>query len=289
MNALVYSSSLVAAFLGGVLALFAPCCIVSLLPTFVATALREGRVRLPVITTIFAVGVAAVLLPVVLGIGALGQILSTYHRPVFLVVGLFLIFLGILTLSGGNWSLPLPMLRIRADRSGAGGTFLLGVASGVTSACCAPVLASVVAMSALAASTVGALGLGLAYVFGMVFPLFVAALCWDGSRIGERFKGCAKAQIRFGARALPWTDVAASAVFFAMGCLALYLAVTGKGTLTPDVLVVWTRWAASVAGNLSVAMRGVPLYAQAVGLLVLAVLIGLPVYVAWRRKPATDS
>ncbi len=46
MNTLIYSSSLLTAFLGGVLALFAPCCIVSLLPTYVAATLRVGRWRL---------------------------------------------------------------------------------------------------------------------------------------------------------------------------------------------------------------------------------------------------
>src|SRR5207249_8413298 len=58
VNALVYSSSLVAAFLGGVLALFAPCCVVSLLPTFVGAALERGRLRLPAMAAIFAAGIA---------------------------------------------------------------------------------------------------------------------------------------------------------------------------------------------------------------------------------------
>ena len=47
MNALVYTSSLAAAFLGGILALFAPCCVVSLLPTFVGTAAARGRSACP--------------------------------------------------------------------------------------------------------------------------------------------------------------------------------------------------------------------------------------------------
>ncbi len=69
VNALVYSSSLVAAFLGGILALFAPCCVVSLLPTFVAVAVERGRRRLPTTALIFSAGVATVLLPIVLGVG----------------------------------------------------------------------------------------------------------------------------------------------------------------------------------------------------------------------------
>src|SRR6266540_1934281 len=76
MNALVYSSSLAAAFLGGVLALFAPCCVVSLLPTFVGAALERGRLRLPAMAAIFAAGIATVMLPIVLGVGLLGQLLG---------------------------------------------------------------------------------------------------------------------------------------------------------------------------------------------------------------------
>jgi len=83
VNALVYSSSLAAAFLGGIIALFAPCCVVSLLPMFVGAALQRGRVQLPVTTALFAAGVAAVLLPVVLGVGALGQVFAAHHRPCF--------------------------------------------------------------------------------------------------------------------------------------------------------------------------------------------------------------
>lgn len=110
MNAFVYSSSLAAAFLGGVLALFAPCCIVSLMPAYLAAALRRGPWRLIRMTLLFTAGVALVLLPVVLGIGALSQLLGAYHREVFFVVGLFLATLGVVSLAGQGWMLPLPML-----------------------------------------------------------------------------------------------------------------------------------------------------------------------------------
>lgn len=64
--------------------------------------------------------------------------------------------------------------------------FALGVFSGVACACCAPVLVGVMTLSALSGSPVGGLALGLAYVFGMALPLFVMALLWDRSRLGER-------------------------------------------------------------------------------------------------------
>src|SRR5438445_13034336 len=103
MNALVYSSSLVAAFLGGVLALFAPCCVVSLLPTFVGAALERGRLRLPAMAAIFAAGIASVMLPIVLGVGLLGQLFAAHHRVIFFVVGFFLVRLVIHSLSVTAW------------------------------------------------------------------------------------------------------------------------------------------------------------------------------------------
>ena len=57
--------------------------------------------------------------------------------------------------------------------------YSLGIFSGIASSCCAPVLAGVIALASVAASFWLALGLGTAYVFGMVAPLFLIALLWD--------------------------------------------------------------------------------------------------------------
>ena len=175
MNALVCSSSLAASFIGGILALFAPCCVVSLLPTFIGTAAARGRQRLPITALVFAAGVAAVLLPVVLGVGALGQVFAAQRRIIFLLVGIFLAVLGGSMVSGRQWMLPMPALRVQVTRDGTGSVFVLGLVSGIASSCCAPVVVGVVALSALANSVPGALGLGLSYVFGMV-----GALAADG-------------------------------------------------------------------------------------------------------------
>src|SRR2546430_16928029 len=106
MNALVYSSSLGAAFLGGVLALFAPCCVVSLLPTFVGAALERGRLRLPATAALFPAGIASVLLPIVLGAGLLGQLLAAQHRVTFFLAGMFLVLQALQVLSGRPCCLP---------------------------------------------------------------------------------------------------------------------------------------------------------------------------------------
>jgi cytochrome c-type biogenesis protein len=282
VNALVYSSSLVAAFLGGILALFAPCCVVSLLPTFVAVAIERGRRRLPTTALIFSAGVATVLLPIVLGVGALGQLVARYQRAVFLVIGVFLAFLGVSILWGRGWTLPMPSLRLRVGGSGPARVFTLGLASGVASSCCAPVVIGVVAMSALAASPLGALGLALAYVVGMVFPLFVAALFSD--RLPQRWVRAAtdRRGISIGNRQIAWQDLLAGGMFLAVAAAALALAVTGRMSYAPDWLTSWNRWATGLAGDVAVALRGLPIVVQAAGIAVLAALVGVPLYRSWR-------
>src|SRR6266852_1963215 len=262
MNALVYSSSLVAAFLGGVLALFAPCCVVSLLPTFVGAALERGRLRLPAMAAIFAAGIASVMLPIVLGVGLLGQLFAAQHRVIFFVVGLFLVLLALQVASG--------------------------LTAGVASSCCAPVLAGVVALSALASSVTGALGLGLAYVFGMVFPLLVAVLVWDRVHPGSPGFALRTRRIRLGGWSLPRTDGVAAVMFFAIGVLALLIAYTGQSTYLPGWLEVWNRWATGLAGNVSVWLGSLPTAIQgiALGLLALAVITAL--YRSWKLGPAPD-
>ena len=277
-----------AAFLGGILALFAPCCVVSLLPTFVGAALERGRMRLPVTAAIFAAGIATVMLPIVLGIGLLGELLAAHHREVFFVVGLFLVVLGIQVLSGRPWSLPMPMLRLRVSGSSVGGIYALGLTSGFASSCCAPVLAGVAAMSALAGSIPGSLGLGLAYVFGMVFPLLIAVLFWDRLDLSRIFGRLPKfLHLRVGGRQLPWPDAIAAAMFLTIGTLALYLAYTGQSTYLPDWLANWNRWATGVAGDLALAVRGVPVAAQAIVLIGLASAIGWAVYGAWHAESSS--
>jgi len=285
MSALVYSSSLAAAFLGGILALFAPCCVVSLLPTFVGAALERGRMRLPVTAAIFAAGIATVMLPIVLGIGLLGELLAAHHREVYFVVGLFLVLLGIQVLSGRPWSLPMPMLRLRVSGSSVGGVYALGLTSGFASSCCAPVLAGVAAMSALAGTVPGSLGLGLAYVFGMVFPLLIAVLFWDRFELSRRLARLPRLPgLQFGGRRLPWSEAVAAAMFLAIGGLALYIAYTGQTTYLPDWLASWNRWATGVAGDLAAGLRGVPVAIQALGLIALVAAVLWAIYQAWRAE-----
>jgi len=287
VNALVYSSSLAASFIGGILALFAPCCVVSLLPTFIGTAAARGRQRLPLTALVFAAGVAAALLPVVLGVGALGQVFAAQRRIIFLLVGIFLAVLGGSMVSGRQWMLPMPALRVQVTRDGTGSVFVLGLVSGIASSCCAPVVVGVVALSALANSVPGALGLGLSYVFGMVFPLFLAALFWD--RLPQGAAGWRLRPLQIGSHRVPWTELVAGVMFLAIAAGALYLAVTGQMSYSPGWLTAWNRWATGVAADVAVAVGRIPVLIQAAVLVALAAGITLLIYGPRRPRESPSA
>ena len=61
----------------------------------------------------------------------------------------------------------------------AGSVFGLGLMSGLTSACCAPVLFAAVTLTTLSPTILQAIVVSFAYVLGIVFPLFVLSLFYD--------------------------------------------------------------------------------------------------------------
>ena len=88
----------------------------------------------------------------------------------FLILVVALAFLGI--------KLPMPHFSYDGTREKTDvlSTFILGIFSGITSACCAPVLIGVVTLSSLTPSLVQSLGVGAFYIAGMVAPLYIASL-----------------------------------------------------------------------------------------------------------------
>lgn len=177
MSEVLTGTTVLAAFFGGVVALFAPCCVSVMLPAYLASGFRR-RGALVAMTFVFAAGVAAVILPIAFGASWITRLILSHHTIVFLVAAVSMIALGLATLAG--WKPPLPMLSRRPTQGhSVTSVFTLGAFSGVTSACCAPVLAGVLSLAGAVSSFSAALVVGVAYVFGMVVPLFVIALLWD--------------------------------------------------------------------------------------------------------------
>ena len=65
---LLTTGSVLAAFFAGMVALFAPCCIVFLAPSYLAAAAKNHRWRLLPLTFVFAAGLALIMVPITLGV-----------------------------------------------------------------------------------------------------------------------------------------------------------------------------------------------------------------------------
>jgi cytochrome c-type biogenesis protein len=244
MEGIYLGGSLIAAFLAGSVALFAPCCIVVLFPSYLAAAVRSSRWRLVPLTLIFAAGIAVVLVPVTLGLGILAQGLLRFQGAVYVVGGLVMLMLAYFAISGKNWMLPIMRGSPDVQRTDSGGVFVLGVFSGAASACCAPVLAGVLTLSTLAPTLGQGVSIGLAYVFGMVFPLVILALFWDrlGARGRDRLGGRER-HLRIAGRDLTITtlDLVGAAVYTLMGLGLVAIGVTGTTLAPPSQIAIGAR------------------------------------------------
>ncbi len=228
-SGIFFGGSLLAAGIAGAVALFAPCCISVMLPSYFAGSAQNRR--MPVAMTIlFAAGIATVILPLAMGAVFLRRLLVEAHTPVFIGGGLLMIGLAIYLLVGGELRLPMPG-RPAGRPTGPLGVYSLGVFSGVASSCCAPVLAGVVALSGVASSFAFALGLGAAYVVGMVAPLFAISVAW-GSRDwrSSRLFRPRPVTWRIGPlrRTVSGTNLASGVLLALMALLTLWIGLTGQ-------------------------------------------------------------
>ena len=176
----IMTGSAAAAFIAGMIAFFAPCCSGVMMPTYLAAISGGNRLRTARLTAIYVAGIALIVWPITLGAGAIGQFTSRYHAQFFVVGGLMMLMTAVVLWRGSMLSLP--MFRQPELTGTAGSVFTLGVFSGAATACCAPVLAGAVALSALSGSWLGGFAMGGAYILGIVFPLVILALVFSGAK-----------------------------------------------------------------------------------------------------------
>jgi len=273
---LLLSASIVAAFIAGVAALFAPCCITVLLPSYFASIFREKR-KVFLMTFIFFLGIFAVFLPIGLGAAALGKFFSQYHNIIFGIGGTFLAILGIILLTGIHFSLPM-RINPALKKHNAVSVFMLGVFSAIATTCCAPVLAGVLALSVLPGSIFWGGIYTLAYVFGMVAPLFLISLFLDKVNFEQKFQKTFSRPIRYrliGKEVnIAVSEAVSGVTFLAMGVLILYFALTNRlfmqaGGYQTSINIFLTKIMQSISGFVKI----IPEYIWAIALIILVVLI----------------
>ena len=283
MRDLLVGGTLLASFFGGMVALFAPCCISVMLPAYFATSFRRRR-ALVSMTFVFALGIASVIVPIAFGASEVSRVISGHHTIVFMVGALVMLALGVATLVGWKPPLPMPSMRARNGRS-PGAVFALGVFSGTASACCAPVLAGVVALSGAASSFVVALAIGVAYVFGMVVPLFIMAVAWDRYDWGNSSL-LAGRTVRVGTRRLPIATVLSGLLLLGMGALTFVLALTGPSMPSRGWQVTLTARLQHYSHNVTSALSVVPGWLVAA---ILASVLGWLGWLAFRQQEHADT
>lgn len=236
---IIFGASVLASFLAGMVALFAPCCITVLLPAYLAAVFRE-RKKILKMTLIFFFGVAVVLVPIGLGVAFLAEVLQNFHESLWIFGGLFMVVLAILSVMGKGLAVPLPV-RMKTSLQNKSqnhnkSVFFLGVLSGAATSCCAPVLAGAMTLALLSGVFWKALIVTFSYTFGMVFPLFIGAYFYDKYKI-ESSKFIKGKSFVFNFRQKTFrfhsTNLIAGSVFLLIGGTMTSLGLSGDAYFAP--------------------------------------------------------
>ncbi len=226
---LLISASFIASFIAGVAALFAPCCITVLLPTYFASIFKQ-RSTIFLMTFVYFLGLLAVFMPIGLGASAITQLFSAYHSIIFTMGSLFLILLGLTLVLGIQFSFP-ALVHPQLKNSGFLSVFILGIFSAIATTCCAPVLAGVIALAALPASFLLGGVYTLAYVLGMVVPLFILSLVLDKNKFTQKFfvfRKTVSYKILGKKIRLTLSNLFSGVMFLILGIIIIYLALTNN-------------------------------------------------------------
>ena len=217
----IMSVSLVAAFLAGVVALFAPCCITFLLPAYLGSVFKEKK-QVLLMTLVFGAGIFVVLMPAVLGVSLISKFVFRYHDITYYLGGVVMLGVGLLSLFGIKLPMPHFAAKQSTDKPDVVSVFTLGVFSGLTSACCAPVLIGILALTFLTPSFWLAMLTGAVYVLGMVAPLLISGYFIDAQKIFNK----AVFNKKIGKFVL--SNLIAAGIFIPAGLVILYLTFAGK-------------------------------------------------------------
>ena len=254
------------AFLGGVAAILSPCAAL-LLPAFFAYAFGDDRARLLGRTGLFYLGLLLALVPLGLGAGALGSLVTVHREALALVGGAVLIVFGLVQALGLPFRIP--GVERRGDPRGALGAVLLGATYGLAGACTGPLLGAVLTVAAVGGGPGYRPVLLAFFALGKGAPPLVLAWPSERLRLGERAR---PRRLAVGPFTTTWFQIVSGALFVAIGVLFLVSDATASlgGLLDASAQ-------AGVEGRLRGVADGVP------DLAVVGALAAAAALVAWRR------
>lgn len=273
------SVTLLGAYLGGLVTLFAPCS-ATLVPAFFAYAF-SSKGQIAKSTLYFFVGLLVALLPLGAAAGALSRALLTYRHPIAMGTGIVLIALGVWT----GLNLPFPHPRLpgskRKRHRGVSGLalLLLGLSYGLAGAgCTGPILGAVLAL----AVTSGSAALGtltmFTYACGMFTPIVVLSLIWNSLSQTKR-NWLRPRPVKILGRQTTWGSLLGGALFAILGII---LVATGG---TSDFAILGAAQQANLEHLLLQIGQAVPNWLfLLLGGLALALIVALVVEKRSKRK-----
>lgn len=272
------AGSLAAAFAAGMVAFFAPCCAGVMMPAYLAAISGGRRMRVARLTAVYVLGVSVVVLPITLGAAALSGYLTRWHAQMFTLGGIMMIGVAVMLWRGSMLPLNVPQPKMTGSTLSV---FGLGVFSGAATACCAPVLAGAIALSATSGTIVGGLLLGAAYVAGMMAPLIPLALIYGKAK--NRVKD-PPLTLRLGSysKRIGAMKLLGVIVFGGFGFLFISLALSGNSDTAPGFQRVVGSWMRGVGSYVD----GIP---NVVSLPLLAVLAAGFAYALIRKEGSSDE
>lgn len=248
-----------AAFLGGVLTLFAPCAAM-LLPSFFAYAF-VSRTTLLARTAAFTLGVLVMLVPLGVFAASLGHLIRTHAATLTTIAGMVVIALGLA--QAFSLSFPTPKLAHRlmsqatspapiSEGGRAAGSFQVGaqatrsapttvavfaLGAGYALAgvgCSGPILGAALSAAALTGSALQGALLMTAFALGMALPVALLAFLWDALAVNQR-SWLRPRPLKILGRWTTWQNFIAGIIFVILGVILVFF---GGNLGLPSVLSV---------------------------------------------------
>lgn len=267
---IILGASIIASFLAGMVALFAPCCIGFIFPAYMASVFKK-KTKIIRMTLVFFAGIAVILVPIGLGAAWLAGFFRDFHIEMYLVGGVFMLVLAVMAILSKSITL-FPGLKNKiggaSPKSGEAGepmssksVFGLGVLSGAATSCCAPVLAGAMTLAVVSGAFWKALVVVFAYVLGMVFPLFIAAYFYDTLKLENTklVKGkLVKLNLGIKKITVHTTNLLSAGIFALMGVVLIIMALSGNTFWAPEFQVRIGEFLSSVSENLANKLSVIP-------------------------------
>lgn len=182
-----------------------------------------------------------------------------------------MIVIGMMSLFNKTVELPF-VSKIQAPKvTNAGTTYLLGVVSGISSTCCAPVLFGALSLAALSPTMLMAAGVGLAYTFGIVFPLFLLSLFFEKG-VQKRMMGLRTRTLKIGDYQTPLSNFISFLIFTTTGIIFLILALTDRLQMNEQAVNLSIKFKAWV-DTVTMPVKNIPYSEPLFAILLLGIFI----------------